>query len=87
MNETRRTERIAAGLERQFQSCDDKLKACLDDIHEKGKFGDWEMNAALAFVKASSQVAGVIARLEALTARDTARATPPASENRGSNPQ
>ncbi len=74
-----RTERIAAGLERHFEHCDAMLNDCAAGIKARGNWGEQEVHCTVAFVKATTQIAREIARLEALSARD--------SENRGSIPQ
>ena len=79
MNNDSRTERIAAGLERHFEHCDSFLRDCAAGIQKCGKWGQWELDCTIACVKATTQIAGMIARFESLATRDTG--------NRGSNPQ
>jgi hypothetical protein len=78
-----RTERIAAALEQRFEDCSAIAHECVVAGEKHGQTTEWHLRSTALFLQTSAQIAGVIARLEALAARDKARDV----ENRGSIPQ
>jgi hypothetical protein len=83
MNSESRTERIAAGLEKRFEDCSLVVEDCFSTVRKDGGYTDAQLRSTALFLRTSAQIAGVIARLEALAKRDKAED----SENRGSIPQ
>jgi hypothetical protein len=75
MNSEGRTERIVAGLEKYFDDCNGLVNDHIEDAHRNGD----HLRAVLNVLKTGTQIAGVIARLEAQASRN--------SEKRGSIPQ
>jgi len=80
MNSDSRTERIAAGLEKRFEDCGGVVQDCISTVHKEGGYTEAQLRDMALFLRTGAQIAGVIARLEALTARGR-------GENRGSIPQ
>ncbi|HEY2071815.1 MAG TPA: hypothetical protein VGG48_19805 [Rhizomicrobium sp.] len=64
-----RTERIAAGLERQFQAFDAKFEWAMARFADQNVFTDYHVRYATSLMKTCAQLAGTIARLDAQTAR------------------
>ena len=83
MNNESRIERIAAALEQRFEDCSHLAHSCAVESEKHAAFTEWNLRSTALFLQTSAQIAGVIARLEALAARDKTRD----SENRGSIPQ
>jgi hypothetical protein len=79
MNSESRTERIAASLEQRFEDCSALAHDCVVAGERYTETTDWHLRATALFLRTSAQIAGVIARLEAQSARER--------ENRGSIPQ
>jgi hypothetical protein len=83
MNSESRTERIAASLEKRFEDCSELAHSCLVASERYGEPTEWHLRSTALFLQTSAQIAGVIARLEAQSAREKPRDP----ENRGSIPQ
>ena len=69
-----RRERIASGLERNFEECNAILGACVAKVERHGGYSDQDFRYLALFLKTSAQIAGVAARFEGV-------------KNRGSIPQ
>jgi hypothetical protein len=69
-----RRERIADGLERNFEECNGILADCARSVRERGGYSDQDFRYLALFLKTSAQIAGVAARFEGV-------------KNRGSIPQ
>lgn len=69
-----RGERIAVGLEANFEECNAILGSCVASVRQRGIYRDQDFRYLALFLKTSAQIAGVVARFETI-------------KNRGSNPQ
>jgi hypothetical protein len=69
-----RRDRIADGLEKNFEECGAILDNCVASVTKRGSYMDQDFRYLALFLKTSAQIAGVIARFETI-------------KNRGSIPQ
>ena len=72
-----RTDKIATTLERQLSHCDTVLAACLTTVDPTDPDREWAIRRMLGLMKTSTQLANVIARMEA-------KSPPENREKRGS---
>jgi len=87
MDQESRTERVSAALEGHLKRCEEMLKDCDKGMDEQGKWNAYVLQDVLSLTKASAQLAGVIARLEAKVPSGTKTVPPQIRESVGSNPQ
>ena len=69
-----RRDRIAAGLERNFEECNVILDSCVAGVRQRRRYSEQDFRYLALFLKTSAQIAGVMARFETV-------------KNRGSIPQ
>jgi len=69
-----RCERVAAALERLFDNCETVVADCFHTTRRRGLYNEEDMRNIACYLKIGAQLAGQIARLEAV-------------RNRGSIPQ
>lgn len=67
-----RAERIADGIEKNFDQCNTMLNHAISAAQARGVFGDQDFRDFVTFLKTSTQLANVAARFETI-------------KNRGSN--
>jgi hypothetical protein len=67
-----RTERVSASLEAQFNSCRKEADAYLSTAKTSdGEFSEYRIDNFLKLVRINAQLAGIIARLDAMKNRNS----------------
>ena len=87
MDQESRTERVSAALEGHLKRCEQMLKDCDKGMDEQGSWTENDLRDVLSLIKASTQLAGVIARLAPRLAKGSEAVPPQIRESDGSIPQ